>query len=383
MKLSIQNIKIMVTKEFAIVLRDPKLRSIMIVPPILMSLVFGYAVNTDVTNISFAVFDRDRTSQSREFLQQFVASPYFELNAYIDSPKQALRLIEKGTIDFYLEIPISFSKNVKIGRPISLQVIVDGTDSSRASVIQSYINALTFSYMQERFINTVKMKIMQQSKHGASSSTIELIPRFWFNQDLKSINFYLPGVIAMLISLITIMLTAMSIVKEREAGTIEQIKVSPLRPNEYIIGKLVPFAIIAFIDIVIITAIAIFWFGIPFRGSFIFLLLSGAIYIISTLAIGLFISTVSSTQQQAMLSSFMFFVPAILFSGVIFPIYSMPAVFQYITYVNPMRYFVEIVRAVFLKGIGFMYLWPNMVILSIMGIAILRISVWQFAKRSL
>ena len=383
MKLSIQNIKIMVKKELALVLRDPKLRAIMIVPPILMSLVFGYAVNTDVTNVSFAVFDRDRTSQSREFLQQFVASPYFELNAYLDSPKEAVGLIEKGTIDFYLEIPNNFGTNVKIGRPVSLQVILDGTDSSRASVIQSYINALTLSYMQERFINTVKMKIMQQSKYGASSSTIELIPRFWFNQDLKSINFYLPGVIAMLISLITIMLTAMSIVKEREAGTMEQIKVSPLKPNEYIIGKLVPFAIIAFIDIFIITAIAIFWFGIPFRGSFIFLLLCGAIYIVSTLAIGLFISTVSSTQQQAMLSSFMFFVPAILFSGVIFPIYSMPAVFQLITYLNPMRYFVEIVRAVFLKGIGFMYLWPNLVILIIMGIAILRISVWQFGKRSL
>ncbi|NMB65965.1 MAG: ABC transporter permease, partial [Spirochaetes bacterium] len=169
---------------------------------------------------------------------------------------------------------------------------------------------------------------------------------------------------------------------EREAGTMEQIKVSPLKPNEYIIGKLIPFAIIAFIDIIVITAIAIFWFGIPFRGSFIFLLLCGAIYIISTLAIGLFISTVSSTQQQAMLSSFMFFVPAILFSGVIFPIYSMPVIFQLVTYINPMRYFVEIVRSVFLKGTGITYLWQHMLILLIMGIGILRISVWQFGKRT-
>lgn len=383
MKLSIANIKIMVKKEFALVLRDPKLRAIMIVPPILMTLVFGYAVNTDVKNVSFAVFDRDRTSTSREFLQQFVASPYFVLHDYIDSPKQAMRLIEKGDIDFYLEIPENFAKNVKAGKPVSLQVILDGTDSSRASVIQSYINALTLTYMQERFINTIRIKIMQQAKSGISQGSITLVPRYWFNQDLKSINFYLPGVIAMLISLITILLTAMSIVKEREAGTMEQIRVSPLKPNEYIIGKLVPFAIIAFIDIFIITSIAIFWFDIPFRGSFIFLLLCGAIYIISTLAIGLFISTVSSTQQQAMLSSFMFFVPAILFSGVIFPIYSMPTFFQLITYLNPMRYFVEIVRSVFLKGTGFAYLWPNMLILVIMGIAILRLSVWQFSKRTL
>lgn len=383
MKLSLANIKIMVKKEFALVLRDPKLRAIMIVPPILMTLVFGYAVNTDVKNVSFAVFDRDRTSTSRKFIQQFVASPYFVLHDYIDSPKQAIQLIEKGDIDFYLEIPDNFAKNVKAGKPVSLQVILDGTDSSRASVIQSYINALTLMYMQERFITTIRIKIMQQAKSGISQGTITLVPRYWFNQDLKSINFYLPGVIAMLISLITILLTAMSIVKEREAGTMEQIRVSPLKPNEYIIGKLVPFAIIAFVDIFIITSIAIFWFDIPFRGSFIFLLLCGAIYIISTLAIGLFISTVSSTQQQAMLSSFMFFVPAILFSGVIFPIYSMPILFQLITYLNPMRYFVEIVRSVFLKGTGFAYLWQNMLILVIMGVAILRLSVWQFSKRTL
>ncbi len=382
MKLSLHNIRIMIKKEFALVMRDPKMRAIMIVPPILMSLVFGYAVNTDVTNVSFAVFDRDRTSTSREFVQQFVASPYFDMYAYIDSPVEALRLIEKGNIDFYLEIPNNFGKNLKIGRAIALQVILDGTDSSRASVIQSYINALTLSYVQERFTNVIKIKIMQRSQFGNQVGSIELIPRYWFNQDLKSINFYLPGVIAMLISLITIMLTAMSIVKEREAGTMEQIRVSPLTPNEYIIGKLVPFAIIAFIDIIIITAIAIFWFGIPFRGSFIFLLACGLIYIISALAIGLFISTVSSTQQQAMLSSFMFFVPAILFSGVIFPIYSMPVVFQLITYLNPMRYFVEIVRSVFLKGTGFSYLWHNIVILIIMGIVILRLSVWQFGKRT-
>ncbi len=382
MKLSLNNIRIMVKKEFALVMRDPKLRAIMIVPPILMSLVFGYAVNTDVTNVSFAVFDRDRTSLSREFLQQVIASPCFEMYAYLDSPEQSLYLIEKDYIDFYIEIPKNFGKNVKIGKPVSLQVILDGTDSSRASVIQSYINALTLSYTQERFVSTIKIKLMQRQKYGVSIGTTQLIPRYWFNQDLKSINFYLPGVIALIISLITIMLTAMSIVKEREAGTMEQIKVSPLKPNEYIIGKLVPFAIIAFVDIIIITAIAIFWFGIPFRGSFIFLLLCGAVYIISTLAIGLFISTVSSTQQQAMLSSFMFFVPAIFLSGVIFPIYSMPRIFQIITYLNPMRYFVEIVRSVFLKGTGFTYLWQNMVILFIMGIGILRISVWQFDKRA-
>ncbi|HQG42912.1 MAG TPA: ABC transporter permease, partial [Spirochaetota bacterium] len=181
--------------------------------------------------------------------------------------------------------------------------------------------------------------------------------------------------------LITIMLTSMSIVKERETGTMEQIKVSPLKPQEYMIGKLVPFAIIAFIDIIMVTAIAIFWFGIPFRGSFVFLLLSGIIYIVSTLAIGLFISSVSSTQQQAMLSSLMFFFPSILLSGVIFPIYSMPKVIQLVTYLNPMRYFAEIVRGIFLKGSGLYYLWHNIIILLVMSIVILRISIWQFGKR--
>ncbi|HOE21390.1 MAG TPA: ABC transporter permease [Spirochaetota bacterium] len=381
MKLSLNNIKIMIRKEFTLVIRDPKLRAIIIVPPILMTLVFGYAVNTDVNDVLFSVYDRDRTAQSRIFIQQFVASPYFALHSYIDSPKQGMTLIEKGDTDFYLEIENGFSKALKTGKPVALQVILDGTDSSRASVIQSYINSITLSYIQEQFISIIKMKILLQSQIGLQQSFIELIPRYWFNQDLKSVNFYLPGVIAMLIALITIMLTSMSIVKERETGTMEQIKVSPLKPQEYMIGKLVPFAIIAFIDIIMVTAIAIFWFGIPFRGSFVFLLLSGIIYIVSTLAIGLFISSVSSTQQQAMLSSLMFFFPSILLSGVIFPIYSMPKVIQLVTYLNPMRYFAEIVRGIFLKGSGLYYLWHNIIILLVMSIVILRISIWQFGKR--
>lgn len=371
----------MIRKEFTLVIRDPKLRAIIIVPPILMTLVFGYAVNTDVNDVLFSVYDRDRTAQSRIFIHQFVASPYFALHSYIDSPKQGMTLIEKGDTDFYLEIENGFSKALKTGKPVALQVILDGTDSSRASVIQSYINSITLSYIQEQFISIIKMKILLQSQIGLQQSFIELIPRYWFNQDLKSVNFYLPGVIAMLIALITIMLTSMSIVKERETGTMEQIKVSPLKPQEYMIGKLVPFAIIAFIDIIMVTAIAIFWFGIPFRGSFVFLLLSGIIYIVSTLAIGLFISSVSSTQQQAMLSSLMFFFPSILLSGVIFPIYSMPKVIQLVTYLNPMRYFAEIVRGIFLKGSGLYYLWHNIIILLVMSIVILRISIWQFGKR--
>lgn len=381
MKLSLNNIKIMVKKEFTLLLRDPKLRAIMIVPPILMTFVFGYAVNTDVNDVVFSIGDRDRTAHSRDFIQKFAASPYFVMHSFVDSPREAIAFLEKGAIDVYMEIGHGFAQALKTGKPVSLQVIIDGTDSTRASVIQSHVNSLARSYIEEQFTSAVKIKMLQQ-RSGTMLGSIELAERYWFNQDLKSLHFYLPGVIAMLIMLITIMLTSMSIVKERETGTMEQIKVSPIRPHEYIIGKLVPFAVIAFIDIIIVSAIAIFWFGIPFRGSFLFLLLCGIMYIISTLAIGLFISSVSSTQQQAMLTSFMFFVPSILLSGVIFPIYSMPAIIQMVTYFNPMRYFTEIARAVFLKGTGIMYQWHNAAILMLIGIVVLYISVRQFGRRS-
>lgn len=378
-----ENIRSMLKKEFRQLFRDVKMRAVMIGPPVMMVLVFGYAVNTDVKEARFALHDEDRTVMSREFVRKFEASPYFSLYADVNSPKDAVNMLDMGDIDFYLEIEKNFSRNIRRGNTSQVQVILDGSDSSRASVIMSYINNISAEYMQSHLRNRVKLEVMTRQAAGRRMPGLAVPEqRIFFNQDLKSINYFLPGILGLLISLITIMLTAMSIVKEREAGTIEQINVSPLHPFEYLMGKMIPFGIIGFVDMFIVTVIAITWFRVPFQGSLVFMLVCGLFYIVSTLSIGLYISTISMTQQQAMLSSFLFFIPALLLSGFIFPIYSMPESIQLVTYLNPLRYFINITRGVFLKGVGFSVLWPDILLMILIGITLLVMSVKSYSKRT-
>lgn len=378
-----RNIKSMLRKEFRQLFRDPKMRAVMFIPPIMMVLVFGYAVNTDVNEARLAVIDGDGTVLSREFISRFTGSPYFKYYAHVYNPAEAVKFLETGEIDFYIKVNRGFSKDIKSGKKTGVQIIIDGSDSTRASVISAYINIVTTGFMREHLRDRIQFEILSRSAAGRlMPGSIEFEQRIFFNQDLKSINFFLPGVIGLLIALITIMLTAMSIVKERETGTIEQINVSPLHPFEYIMGKMIPFAIIAFADIFIITIIALFWFNVPFRGSFLFLLLCGIFFIVSSLSVGLYISTISQTQQQAMLSSFLFFLPAILFSGFVFPIYSMPPSIQLITFLNPLRYFIAIVRGIFLKGTGPAVLWPEILPMIALGTGLLFLSVKRYRKRS-
>ncbi len=372
----------MVIKEFKQVFRDRRMLGVLFGAPMVMLLVFGYAANTDVKQITMAVLDEDKTSGSRAFVQRFTSSGYFFLNSYLDSEKQAGPLLDRGEVDVFLHVGRDFSRRVKSGKGAEIQIIVDGTDSSRASVIAAYVNQITSDFSFEFFRDRIRMLLLSRSAGGMRmKETIVIQERALFNPDLASRNFFLPGVIGLLISLITIMLTSMSVVKERESGTMEQIIVSPLRPFEFIAGKTLPFAIVGFFDIIVVTIIAIAWFGVPFNGSFVFLLLSGLLYILSTLAVGLYISTVSKTQQQAMLSTFLFFLPAILFSGFIFPIYAMPVTVQAITYLNPMRYFITIIRGIFLKGVGITVLWPDVLALLIVGAVLLSLSVRRFSRR--
>jgi len=376
------NVRSMLKKEFKQLFRDPRMRAMIVGPPIIMLMLFGYAVNTDVNVVRMAVIDGDRTALSRDFISGFTSSPTFEFYAYVDSPAKAVEMLDRGDIDFFMQIERGFSRNIRKGLTAVAQVIIDGSDSSRASVIISYINAVILARNQELMKDRIRLAVLQ---HGAAGrkmpGSINLEQRIFFNQDLTSRNFFLPGVIGLLIALLTIMVTSMSIVKERESGTIEQINVSPLRPLEYILGKMVPFALVAFIDICIIVFLAITWFNVPFQGSFIFLLFSGIVFILSTLAVGLYISTISTTQQQAMLSSFLFFLPAMLLSGFVFPIYSMPESIQLVTYLNPLRYFMTIIRSVFLKGGNIMILWKDLLLLLLLGAALLFMSVKRYSKR--
>ena len=382
----------MIKKELAQVLRDARMRGILLGPPIIMIIIFGYAINMDVNNVNFAVLDEDKSSMSRGLIEKFTGSGYFSLYAYLRSPKELTSLMDRGKVEAFLHIKRDFSKDIKTGKTSEIQVIIDGTDSNRGAVISGYFNGIMQAFSIGKYLDRIKANILYRSSSlqtgltGDSAGTvisrgIRVNDRAFFNPTLLSKNFFLPGVIGLLVTLMTVMLTSMSIVKERESGTMEQIIVSPIEPIEFILGKTIPFAIIGFIDMLIATLLAIFWFDVPFNGNILFLFFTGFCYILSSLAVGIFISTVSKTQQQAMMTFFLYFLPSMLLSGFAFPIYAMPKVIQAVTYLNPLMYFINIIRGVFLKGVGIAVLWKDILMLIVIGITLLYISARRLSKR--
>jgi ABC-2 type transport system permease protein len=269
-----------------------------------------------------------------------------------------------------------FGADLAAGRTAAVQVIVDGTDSNTAAVVLDYAARITQAYSKD----VLDMRIAALPVPIRRPGAVELESRAWFNDNLESRNFYVPGVIAIIVLLITLMLTSMAVVREKEIGTMEQIIVTPITPVEFILGKTVPFALIGLADVLLITTIGVGWFGIPIRGSLLVLFGATVLYLLTTLGIGLLISTVSQTQQQAMMSSFFFYFPAVLLSGFMFPIANMPTVVQWLTYLNPLRYFLVIVRGVFLKGVGPDILWPQMASLAVMGVVTLGLASRRFRK---
>ncbi len=344
--------------------------------PIIQVLVFGYAVTTDVKNISTAVYDLDGTAQSRDLLSRFFASGYFQPKEYVFQVSRIRELMDHGQASATIQINKGFSAKLASGEKTSIQMIVDGTDSNTATVVMSYAAQIIRNYNLNLAIEAIGLPAGAVPGKG-----IDLLNRAWFNVNLESRMFYVPGVIALIGMLITLMLTSMAIVREKEVGTLEQLMVTPMRPVELILGKTLPFALIGFFDVGLITVVAVFWFKIPIAGSLLLLFLSTGLFLLSTLGTGLFISTVSTTQQQAMMSTFFFYFPAVLLSGFMFPIANMPTVVQWITYLNPLRYFLVIIRGIFLKGIGADILWPQMIALGGLGILVLTLSSLRFTKR--
>lgn len=366
----------MLVKEFIQIFRDPKMKGMIFLTPIIQVLVFGYAVTTDVKHVAMAVYDLDNSVASRELVDRFVKSGYFDVVEYINKEGRDRDLIDQGKIRVVLRMNKGFEDDLRAGRTAQLQVIIDGTDSNTAGVVLDYSAKIVGQFSQKIFIT----RYTQIKGPAERAARVEMQTRAWFNENLESRNFYVPGVIAIIVMLITLMLTSMAIVREKEIGTIEQILVTPITQTEFILGKTVPFAIIGIADVIIITLIGIFWFEVPIRGNLFILLIATALYLMTTLGIGLLISTVSKTQQEAMMSVFLFYFPAVLLSGFMFPIANMPAIVQWLTYLNPLRYFLVIVRGIFLKGVGPNILWPHMVALAIMGIVILWIAAKRFRK---
>ena len=371
-----ERLRQMLVKEFIQVFRDPRMKGVIFGMPLIQLFIMGYAVNMDVRHIATAVYDLDQSVLSRELAARFANSGYFTIKRYPARDAEARELMDHGQVQVILHFNPGFEGNLLAGKTVPLQVIVDGTDSNTAAVVLSYSLKIASQFSQD----LLTRRLIRMGALAKIPGRVQVETRAWFNENLESRNFFVPGVIALLISLVTLMLTSMAIVREKEIGTMEQIIVTPIRPHEFILGKTIPFALIAYVDVVLVIVVGVWWFEVPLRGNLGLLFGATTLYLLTTLGVGLLISTVSQTQQQAMMTTFFFFQPAMLLSGFVFPIANMPRVVQWITFLNPLRYFLVIIRGIFLKGVGFDILWPQMLALAVLGSLIMALATRRFRK---
>ncbi len=380
-----QRLRRIIRKEFIQALRDPRMRSMLFLPPLIQLMIFGYAASLDVDNAKIAWMDQDRTPESRELLSEFEGSGRFVLAGMPDNDRDMQRMMDRGQVDAVIRVLPGFARDVKRGRPTSVQVLMDGTNSNTAGIVSGFASQTIARYSNEVLQHQQRQKMVGSTEDSGGAirpamPQVTARTRVWFNPDLRSRNYFIPGVIVNIITLVTLSLTAMAIVREKEIGTMEQLMVTPIRPMELIIGKTLPFVAVGVWDMLLVMAAAMLVFHVPFRGSFWLLFSTTMLFLLTTLGAGLFISTVSKTQTQAMMATSLFFQPFFMLSGFTFPIRNMPQLAQWMTYLNPVRYFMEIVRGVFLQGAGIAALWPQMVALAIFGVTILWLSVMRFHK---
>jgi drug efflux transport system permease protein len=374
MKIILQIIK----KEFLQFSRDPKMFLMVLVAPVVQLILLGYAANLDVNIVHIALLDYDKTATSREFIQKFEGSGYFQFDYYVKSYDELQEKIDGAEVILGLVIPKDFERKIERRESAPVQAIFDGSDGNTASIAAGYVQGVTLNYSKEiiaEFLDRTGRKIQP-----AGSTTAET--RVWYNPELKTRVFMVPAIVGLLLMIITLILTSLAIVKEKEIGTLEQLIVTPIKSHQLLIGKLVPFAILGFLSVIIIISAMSIIFDIAVRGSITFLFFATFIYILSTLGLGLFVSTISKTQQQAMmLAIFVIMLPMVYLSGFAFPIENMPQAIQYVTYLIPLRYFMTIIRGVILKGIGFADLWQELFVLAFIGVSILALSAKRFKKR--
>jgi ABC-2 type transport system permease protein len=369
--------KQMMIKEVIQVFRDKRMRFILIAPPIIQMLVFGYAANFEIRHVATVVVDYDHSQESRDLISRFTSSPYFAVQRQLDNSAELSNQIDEGQATVGLEIDAGFAQALRKGQPAPLQVIVDATNSNSALIAAGYITQIAGGYAED-YRQERMAQIAPQLAQVVPS--IELEQRPWYNPNLSSRWFFIPGIIGSLTLVLVITLTAFGVVREREIGTLEQIMVTPIRPAEFILSKTLPFFAIGLFDVSLIAAVGSLWFQVPFRGHFSVLLLGSVLFLVCMLGVGLLISTVSSTQQQAMVTAFFFIMPAIVFSGFGFPISTMPKWLQYMTYASPLRYFLVVLRGTYLKGVGLDILWPQMAAMAGLGVGLLTIAILRFHK---
>jgi ABC-2 type transport system permease protein len=370
MAFSPARVRTLLRKELRQIFRDPRMKRFIFIAPVFQLIVFGYAVNTDIRDTPLYVVDHSFSYESRLLVDALTASGYFRVVGRSARPEAMTRALDRGDAIVAIQIPPGYAADFKAGRGARVQVIVDGTNSNTATVAQGNV-----------------LRIMQRltersaaDQAGVRPGGVELRIRAWFNPDLASRVYNVPAVMGLIVLLMALLLTALTMVREREMGTLEQLTVTPVTPGELILGKTIPVALISLVQLTIIMGVAILWFGIPFRGSILALLVAATIYIVAGLAFGLVISSISRTQQEAIMVMFLFIMPAIILSGFMFPVFTMPTVFQWITLANPIRHFLEIVRPVFLKGSGIADLWPQYLWLLALAATALLTARWRFGR---
>jgi ABC-2 type transport system permease protein len=381
-----QRLRAIIRKEFLQVFRDPRSRGMLIFPPLIQLLVFGYAVNLDVDTARIAWMDQDRTPASRDLLAEFEGSGRFTLAGLPATDKEMQMMLDRGQVDGVIRVLPGFGRDVTRGRATAVQILLDGTNSNSASLVSGYAGQVIARYSAAASGQAQRARLVAgtMASGGPVSVPVPQVvvrTRVWYNPDLRSRNYFIPGVVVNIITLVTLSLTAMAVVREKEIGTMEQLMVTPIRPVELILGKTLPFVVIGYWDLVLVVTAARIIFRVPFNGSFLLLLFAAFVFLLTTLGAGLFLSTISRTQQQAMMGTTLFFQPFFLLSGFTFPIRNMPQVVQWLTYINPVRYFMEIVRGVFLQGAGLSTLWPQVATLAVFGVVILSLSVQRFHKQ--
>ena len=374
-----RRIRFLIWKELIELGQDPRLFGIVIMAPILQLFMLAYAATTDVRNVPMVVADADRSGASRELVSRFDASPIFTVTQVFSSPDEIDGALERGDAWMALVVPPGYGSALASGHSQAVQIVADGSDANSAGVSMSYATNLIAGYGQE----IAARAELAGARSESPAAAIQPVVRVWFNPRLESRDFMIPGIVALLLLVVTTNLSSMGIVREKELGTLEQLNVTPLTRSELVIGKLLPYGLVGLIDVLLVLSVAIFWFDVPMRGSYVLLFAMTLVYLVTTLGLGLFVSTVSATQQQAMMTStFFFLIPMMLLSGFVFPIENMPAAIQPITYLIPLRYFLVILRSIFLKGVGLETLWPQALALAGWGIGVLLLAIARSSKRS-
>ena len=366
-----------IKKEVLQLLRDRRMLFIALGMPIALLFLLGYVASMDIKHLSTAVLDEDKTYYSRDFLRKFNSTEYFDFNYYLANRGQIAHVLDTGQAKLVIYIPSKFGQKIAHEQTADVQVNMDGSNASIAMISQSYVSQIGIQAGNEIFNQRL-------DRHGLAKFTaplFDLRTRIWYNGDLESRFFYVPGIFAQLLMMISMILTTSSIVKEKTRGTMEMLSVTPLRPMEIIAGKLIPFGVVAMFDVVVVFLITTLWFGVPMRGSVLLLFLLGAIYLLAGLGTGVAISTFARNERQAGMANLLVTAPQLILSGFIFPIENMPPIIQGITYFIPLRYFLSIVRELFLKGTGIVYLWHEIWPMIVIAVAILTFSVMKFRQK--